>query len=221
MKKRSLLSLIIPLCALSGCSYRGDYKPLRDGDILLREAFEIRDDSFANVDRHIKANDTFCIYFSKEGCSACEDFLHGFKEVVQENKILTFHLETPHKKDDMIALFQAYPDFDVNYSPSFFVVDAGKIECIPYDQINSESRLRNALKRKVSLVDQYYFEAETVNFKAALEKTELSEVTLLELDFSNDISVNLYKTYKANHDEPLFIHQEDGLTGMHISKVIK
>ena len=87
MKKRSLLSLIIPLCALSGCSYRGDYKPLRDGDLLLREAFEIRDDSFANVDRHIKANDTFCIYFSKEGCSACEDFLDGFKEVVQEKPV--------------------------------------------------------------------------------------------------------------------------------------
>ena len=221
MKKRSLLSLIVPLFTLSGCSYRGDYKPLRDGNLLFAESFVERDDTFKIVDEHIKANDTFCIYFSLEGCSACERFVEGFKEVVQENKILTFHLEAPQKADDMLSLYEAYPDFKVDYSPSFFIVDQGKIESIPYDKINSETRLRNTLKRKISLVDQYFFESEIVDFVEALEKAQLQEATVIELDFANQNQVNQYKIAKAQTEGPLFIHQKEGLLDIRISKVTK
>jgi len=221
MKKRSLITLLIPLCALSGCSYRGEAKPLRDGNLLLSESSTPREDTFEVVDQHIKAKDTFCIYFSLEGCSACERFTEGFKEVVQENKILTFHLEAPNKADDMLKLYEAYPDFKTSYSPSFFLVNEQKIEEIPYEQINSESRLRNTLKRKVSLIDRYYFEGENIDFTTALNKAGLSEVTLIELDFAVANQVDIYYAYRLEYDEPMFIHQKTGLEQIQISKIFK
>ncbi len=97
MKKRSLFALLIPLCALSGCSYRGDAKPLRDGNLLLSESFTSRDDTFEVVDQHIKAMDTFCIYFSLEGCSACERFtegIHCFNVLIYNFKSIITRRET-------------------------------------------------------------------------------------------------------------------------------
>ncbi len=221
MKIRSLLSLIVPLCALSACSYRGEVKPLRDGDFLIRDSFEIRNDTFEVVDQHFQAKDSFCLYFSLEGCSSCEKFLEGFKTVAQESKILTFHLEAPQKADDMTKLYEKYPELKSEYSPSFYVVNDGKIESIPYDQINSENRLRNTLKRKVSLVDNYFFGAPEVDFSLALEKAQLNEATLIELDFSNASQVSKYQTAKAETSGPLFVHQKAGLSDIQISKISK
>ena len=221
MKIRSLLSLIVPLCALSACSYRGEVKPLRDGDFLIRDAFEVRNDTFEVVDQHFQAKDSFCLYFSLEGCSSCDKFLEGFKKVAQESKILTFHLEAPQKAEDISKLYEKYPELKSEYSPSFFVVNEGKIESIPYDQINSENRLRNTLKRKVSLVDNYFFEAPEVDFSLALEKAQLNEVTLIELDFSNASQVNKYQTAKSETSGPLFVHQKAGLSDIQISKITK
>lgn len=221
MKKRSLVSLIIPLCALSGCSYNGDAKPLMDGDLLLRESFVVRDDSFTTIDSHIKAKDTFCLYISLEGCDSCALFENGLKKVAEENKVLTFHMETPQKKDDIISLTSAYPAFDIQYFPSFFIVQGTNIEKIPYEQVNSESRLRNTLKRKIMLTNNYYFESETVDYVAALNKANLNEATLVQLDFSNGDQIAKYQTVKNETDEPLFIHQKPGLSDIQISKVTK
>ena len=221
MKIRSLLSLIVPLCALSACSYRGEVKPLLDGDFLIRDSFEIRNDTFEVVDQHFQAKDSFCLYFSLEGCSSCEKFLEGFRTVAQESKILTLHLEAPQKADDMTKLYEKYPELKSEYSPSFYVVNKGKIESIPYDQIKSENRLRNTLKRKVSLVDNYFFESPEVDFLLALEKAQLNEATLIELDFSNASQVSKYQTTKSETSGPLFVHQKTGLSDIQISKISK
>lgn len=221
MKFRSLLSLIVPLCALSACSYRGEVKPLRDGDFLLRDSFELRNDTFEVVDQHFQAKDSFCLYFSLEGCSSCEKFLEGFQKVAIESKILTFHLEAPQKAEDMTKLYEKYPELKTEYSPSFYIVNEGKIESIPYDQINSENRLRNTLKRKVSLADNYYFEAPEVDFRVALEKAQLNEATLFELDFGNASQVSKYQTTKAEISGSLFVHQKAGLSDIQISKIVK
>lgn len=221
MKKRSLLSLIIPLCALSGCSYRGDYKPLRDGDALLAGSFVMRYDSFKVIDEHIKANDTFCLYLSLEGCSSCEKFLEGFKVVNQENKVLTFHMESPQNNADLAKLFEAYPDFNNGEYPSMYIVDQGKIESLPFDKVNSETRLRNTLKRKISLVDQYYFSSPVFDYVEALEKAGLTQATLIELDFGSPAQIGRYKTVKEETEGPLFIQQKDGLLDIRISTISK
>ena len=221
MKKRWLLSFIVPLFAISGCSYRGDATPLRDGNLLLSDQYVQRDDSFAQIDHHLQAGDTFCVYLSLEGCSACERFEGGFKEVVVENKVLTFHLEYPKRSADMTALCEKYPAFNTDYSPSFFIIENKNIEVISYDTINSASRLRNTLKRKISLVNEYYFEGENIDFTSALNKTDLSEVTLIKLDFENDNCKQKYKDYKSEHNEALFIYQKPGLHDLEISKLSK
>ena len=221
MKKRSLLSLIIPLCALSGCSYRGDYKPLRDGNLLFADGFVDRVGSFKEIDQHMKANDTFCLYFSLEGCSACAKFLEGFKEVNQENRVLTYHLEVPQNSEEIASIYEAYPDFKTDYTPSFFIVDQGKVESVPYDKVNSETRFRNTLKRKISLVDHYFFDLEIVDYVEALEKAGLEKATLIELDFNNAPQVGKYKTAKSKTEGPIFIHQKDGLLDIKISTISK
>lgn len=221
IKFRSLVSLIIPLCALSACSYRGETKPLRDGDFLLRESYQKRDDSFEVIDQHLTAKDSFCIVFSLEGCSACERFYEGFEKVAIESKVLTFQLEAPQKMDDMTKLFDKYPDLKTEYTPSFYVVNEGKIESIPYEQIDSENRLRNTLKRKVSLTDNYYFETPEVDFKLALEKAQLDEATLFELDFANASQASKYQTAKQETSGPIFVHQKAGLSDIQISKISK
>lgn len=221
MKFRSLIGLLIPLCALSGCSYNGEAKTLLDGDLLLRDKFEIRDDSFDVIDQHLKAKDSFCLYISLEGCSSCAKFLEGFQDVVMENKILTYHLEAPSKSDDIKKLYAAYPAFETNYSPSFFVINEGAVESIPYDQINSANRLRNTLRRKVTLTNHYLFESENVDFNSALTKLGINEATLVELDFKDQEQVTQYKTIKGSVEGTLFIHQKNGLTQLKTSKISK
>lgn len=221
MKKRYLLSLIVPLCTLSGCSYRGEAKPLRDGDLLLRGEYVVRADSFEQIDAHIKANDTFCVYFSLENCDACELFEHGFKNVVSENKILTFHLERPSQYSDIQNLFNAYIDFATDTYPSFFLVQGTKVEPFSYYSIDSESRLRNTLKRSVSLVDNYFFEATGVDFALALTKANLESATLIELDFASSVQVEKYKTIKQEKTGPLFVHQKVGLADVEVSQITK
>ena len=221
MKKRSLLSLIIPLCALSGCSYRGDYKPLRDGTLLFSDSFVSRDDTFEEIDLHMKALDTFCVYLSLDGCSSCAKFEEGFKVVNQENKVLTFQMESPRDNDDLAKLLAAYPDFNNGVFPALFIADQGKVEYLPYDKVNSESRLRNTLKRKISLVDHYFFGEGIVDFAEALEKTEFTQATLIELDFANANQVSHYKTAKAQTEGPIFIHQKAGLLDIKISTISK
>ena len=219
MKSHRLLAFILPLVALSGCSYRGDVKPLQDGELLMRGSYEVRSDSFAIVDQHIKANDSFCIYFSLEGCSACEEFDEGFREVIIENKLLTFHLDYANKKDEIDQIYASYPELRSQYAPSFFICEGVKFTELEFSTINSESRFRNTLKRNVSLSDHYFFENE-VNYQEALNKTEFTSATVIELDPANEEQLGKYHE-ELKKEGAMFIRYKVGLPSISIGQITK
>lgn len=219
MKSHRLLAFILPLVALSGCSYRGDAKPLLDGDFLMRGSYEVRSDSFAVIDQHIKSNDSFCIYFSLEGCSACSRFEEGFRVVNEENKILTFRLDYADKKEEIDLIYATYPELKVDYTPSFFVCEGSKFTELEYSSINSESRFRNTLKRKVSISNHYFFEHE-VNYQEALNKTEFNSATVIEFDPNNQEQLTQYHE-ELKKEGAIFIRYKAGLTSISITQISK
>lgn len=220
MKARRLVSLLLPLVALSGCSYRGDAKPLQDGDFLVRDSYVVRHDTFEELDRHAKANETFLVYMSLEGCSACESFEEGFREVVSENKLLTLHYEFIADKAEIDQMVVDYPNLKAQEAPALFLMEGPKITTFDYDSISSESRLRNALKKKVSLSNHYYFKNET-NYQVALEKGEFDEATVIELNPTDHDQLTIYHQTLDSTESAVFIRHNTSLTSIQISKISK
>ena len=215
-----LLSLALPLTMLSGCSYRGSVKPLQDGDFLLRDSYVVRVDTFETVQQHMKAGDSFCLYLSQSGCGSCEEFEKGFKVVNAENKILTLHLSYTTHHDDIKKLFNLYPELYTETAPSFAIAENGTFTDVPFHQINNASRLRNALKSRVSLSNHYYFE-NACDYKAALGKANVNEATVIEYNPNSDEQISVYQSTLNSKDGAVFIHPNPSLENIQIYQITK
>ena len=219
MKLRYLLALFIPLTALSGCSYSGELKPLQDGEFLIRGDYEVRDDSFDDVEFHMNAGNTFCVYFSQDGCSECESFDPGFRDINKDNKLLTLHLNATTRLQDINHLIETYPSFS-RTTPSFYIVQGTDITELKYSQINSKTKFANNLKRTVSLSQHYYFE-KTFDYQKALENGHLDQATLIEVDLTNETQKSEYHSILKDTSGPIFIRHRSDISSIQKSVIAK
>ena len=220
MKACRLLALLIPLTALSGCSYNGEHKPLQDGDFLVRDSYEVRHDTFEELNQHVKSNDTFTVYFSLPGCSACERFEEGFKEVSKETKILTLHYEYGTDATEINQIFINYPTLQSEESPAFFLMNGSQVEQMKYAEISNATKLRNKLKRTVSLSNHYFF-SKAADYSVALSKTNFKEATVVEFNPTNSDQVSSYRKILDEDKGLIFIRHNQELETISVSKISK
>ena len=210
-QRLKLLLLVTPLAILSACSYSGDVDITLNGDQLLSGSVIIGDNSFETIDSHIKAGDSFCLWISQDGCSACETFYDVFKEVNGELNILAFHFNITTQRPEVSKFFEAYPDMTTDYSPAFYVISGRTFTIIPYSKLSSTTKFKNALRDEITFSQRYYFESTNPDFNVALDKIGFTKATVIEVDLGNVSHSTQYKSCFESLEAPYFIHQINGL----------
>lgn len=223
IRLKQILPLILPFATLSGCSYRGPVNAFIDGELFMSGEYHQRLHSFDTIDKHTQLGDSFCIFFTSNGCYQCEKFESNFQKVNKENCLLTYHLGVGYSveaNNELSKFYQKYPSTFVKEIPYFIVVDKGEFTIMPFEKINSQARFKNNLKRNISISNRYVFK-ETFNPVNVLDKAGLTSATVLLFNSERESDITKYQTALNEIDGPIFIHDSPQITEFTLNEVTK
>lgn len=219
IRLKHLLSLVLPLIALSGCSYRGSINAMQDGNILMSESYERHIDTFETVDCHIKLGHPFCLFISMDGCYECEKFEENLPSVIESNKLLLLHLEIKNGSNEVNRFFEAYPEAKPENLPSVIIVEGRNFNILPFEQINSKSRFVNTLKRNISLTNRYYVTGD-YGFMSVFNKTGLDNAALIMFNSKMEDHIQKYNEKLSTIEGPLIVLDQPWTQRFNFSKKI-
>ena len=186
----------------------------KDNDFLTPNIDEI----LANL--RVKAG--FAIYFSNEGCSACEEFSPIINSYMSETNLMIYKYDITKDREEFNKLKESCGNHIFGEStlatPSLCVLHDDKVEYVDYDSyMKTQNAFNNYMNRTYQVRPVYYTKGNV--FLTEFTNKEFAYVTF---DYTNEDLVSLYlrkiheQVYKA--EKPVIV--TDYVDPSHYDKVM-
>lgn len=153
MKKIVISLLIALLTPLSSCFLNNQIEIDGNGDCILEETTnEYRTGNIKDIKANLDCSISFILYFTKEGCSSCEQFSPIMDSFRKNEKYLIYKFDVNNQKDEMNELKALWGDRFFKKENETYQVVTPSVYAVSHDfdvlniNYNSYMQTENAFK---------------------------------------------------------------------------
>ena len=207
MKRNHVLSVLLltPLLLSSCGEFKGNTPGLRNGDILYLNVDNpnyYRDSSFKMIDTLIESKQEYILMFTREGCSACNEFKPVLDKYIKESKQLVYRYDI--SSSDFTTEFipkycdSFFPNKEV-LTPTIFVSDGENISKLDNNRFKTKPMFKVMMRKTLYETNVYSF-TRFAPLKSFMDENKESTIYLLDRNVTkavnsyNEIKENLYKS---------------------------